>query len=167
MAFCWTHSIVSMSCLVLEIPTPDPTLHLCLTNANRGKELFPLTYWSPSALCSPGGCGLCCKGALPVLQVPNVLFSKTAFQVLWLKHALVLGVIPPQEQNLTSSLIELYKVPVSPFLQLSKGPCMADLPYGVPVPPLTFVSSANVLRMHPAPSSRSLMRILNSAHPRI
>lgn len=122
MAFCWTHSIVSMSCLVLEIPTPDPTLHLCLTNANRGKELFPLTYWSPSALCSPGGCGLCCKGALPVLQVPNVLFSKTAFQVLWLKHALVLGVIPPQEQNLTSSLIELYKVPVSPFLQPVQGP---------------------------------------------
>lgn len=78
MAFCWTHSIVSMSCLVLEISTPGPALHLCLTNANRGKESPPLTCWWPSAV------GLCCKGTLPVLQVPQVLFCKAAFQILWL-----------------------------------------------------------------------------------
>lgn len=53
------------------------------------------------------------------------------------------------------------------FSSLSKAHCMADQHFGVPVTPLTFVSSADVLTKHPAPPSRSRVKILNSTHPSI
>lgn len=44
---------------------------------------------------------------------------------------------------------------------------MAALPSGVSATSTSFVSSASLLRINPAPLSRSLMKILNRIGPRI
>lgn len=56
-------------------------------------------------------------GQLGVHQEPQILFCKAAFWTVDFQHVLVAGVIPQQVQDFALLIVELYEVPVSPFLQ--------------------------------------------------
>lgn len=65
--------------------------------------------------------------------------------------------VPPQVQD--SALVELLQVFVSHFSSLLKSAWMAVRAFG-DVATLSFVLSANLLRVHPNPSSQPLVKML-------
>lgn len=65
--------------------------------------------------------------------------------------------VPPQVQD--SALVELLKLFVSHFSSLLKSAWMAARAFGDPAT-LSFVLSANLLRVHPNPSSQPLVKML-------
>lgn len=56
---------------------------------------------------------------------PQVLLCKAAFKLISPQHVLLIGVFPPQVQELAFPFAELHKVPVGPFLQPVDVPLMA------------------------------------------
>lgn len=61
--------------------------------------------------------------------------------------------------------VELQEILVDLFLQPVEVPRMAANPFGVLVTSCNFVSSANALRVPSLPSSKPLMKTLNSIGP--
>ncbi|KAK4828728.1 hypothetical protein QYF61_000719 [Mycteria americana] len=88
---------------------------------------------------------------------------KASFQLGDPQHILVPEVFAPWVQD--STLVELYEVPASPFSSISRPLWMAAQPSGISATPPSFVSSVNLLKVHSAPTSRSLMKMLNRTEP--
>ncbi|KAF1440525.1 Zinc finger RNA-binding protein, partial [Pygoscelis papua] len=124
-------------------------------------------------LCDDASRLLCCKGTLlahvqlGVRQDPRVLFCQAAFQLGGCQHILVHGVVPRWLQNFALPLVELHEIPIGPFLQPVEVPLDGSTTLWHISHSSQFVSSANLWRVHSAPSSRSLMKVLNRTGPSI
>lgn len=76
---------------------------------------------------------------------------------------LVLGVIPPHVQDPTLALVEPHQVFLCPAFQPIKVPLNGSMPgptkwqHSGPVTPHSLKSSANLLRLHPIPSSKDFL----------
>ncbi|KAK4829606.1 hypothetical protein QYF61_005706, partial [Mycteria americana] len=92
-----------------------------------------------------------------VNQHPQVLFHQVAFQPLFPRPVAFHGVVVAQVQDPTLSLVESHTIGLGPSTQPIRIP-LSTLPH-------ELVSSANLLRVHSIPSSRSLIKILNRTGP--
>lgn len=132
--------------------------------STTGAESLALTYWPHSHLYSPG------DGWPPWLQERTVAFchpprstgpSLQSYFPSAHPHqpaALQPGVIPSQKQD-----FPIHQVPVSPFLGLAKVSLNSSPAFQYT--PTNVQSPTNLLRVHFIPSSRSLMKTLNSTGP--
>ncbi|KAK4828634.1 hypothetical protein QYF61_000282 [Mycteria americana] len=93
---------------------------------------------------------------LAVNQHPQVLFRRAAFQPLFPKPVVLHGVVVTQHLALLN-LIQLTS-PIDPA-------CPAFLPSSRSTLPHNLVSSANLLRVHSIPLSRSLIKVVNRTSP--
>lgn len=73
------------------------------------------------------------------------------------------GIILPHAEDFTLPLAELHEAPVRPFLQHVKIHLTGTTTLWYTSHSPTFVSSVKLLRIHPAPSFRTLMKMLNRA----
>ncbi|KAK4817624.1 LOW QUALITY PROTEIN: hypothetical protein QYF61_021527, partial [Mycteria americana] len=101
---------------------------------------------------------------LAVDQHPQVLFHWAAFQPLFPKPVALHGVVVTQVQDLALSFVEPHTIDLSPWIQPVQVP-LAFLPSSRSTLPHNLVSSANLLRVHSIPLSRSLIKILNRTGP--
>lgn len=76
----------------------------------------------------------------------------------------MLGVIPLQQQDLALPLVELHEIHLCPILQPIKTPLNGSTPI---LCISHLASSVNLLRVQPVPSSKSLIKTLNSICPSI
>lgn len=88
-------------------------------------------------------------------------FCYAAFHLVGPQTAQVPVVILPLVQN----FVELHKFIVGPFLQPAEVPLAASTCLSTTSP--SYVSPINLLIVYSAPSSRSLIKMLNSTKPRI
>lgn len=65
----------------------------------------------------------------------------------------------------TLHLLNLTRLLLAPFSGVFRSSCRVVLPSKMPTSPLSLTSSANSVRVHLIPLSRSLMKILNSVGP--
>ena len=93
------------------------------------------------------------QGALLACFPFGVLFCKAVFQLASPQHILVHGLVPPQVQDFSILRAELDDVPFSPSLQPVEVPLDSRTTSCVSATPPSFLSSANLLRVHSAPSS--------------
>lgn len=107
-----------------------------------------------------------CKAQIQLVvhQDPQFLLCKALSIWLASQSALTLGAIPLLLQDLAFPLVECHKIHLCPIPQ----------PVEVPLNGSTrlwsisyLVSPANLLRVQPVPSSRSLMKMLNRIGPSI
>ena len=114
---------------------------------------------------------LCCKDTLlapvhpGVLHVPTSFFTKLLSS--WVATSWCLGLFFPRCRTLHISLLNFMKFLSAHFSSLSRSLWMAAQLCGVLVTCPSFVSSANLVRLHSVPSSRSLMKVLNRTGPSI
>ncbi|KAK4824318.1 LOW QUALITY PROTEIN: hypothetical protein QYF61_013593 [Mycteria americana] len=92
-----------------------------------------------------------------VNQHSQVLFCLAAFQPLFPKSVALHVVVVTQVQDPALGLVEPHTVGLSPSIQPAQIP-LSTLPHNL-------VSSANLLRVHSIPSSRSLIKMLNRTGP--
>lgn len=92
---------------------------------------------------------------LGVYQDLHVFSAKLLSSCLWL-------FVPSQLQDFALPHVEFHDIPVCPTVWNHEVQ-----PFGVSATPHSFASTANLLRVHPAPFSRSLMKILNRIGPSI
>lgn len=97
-------------------------------------------------------------------STPPGPFLQNSFQVVSLQPALMLGVIPLQQQDLALPLVELHEIHLCPILQPIKTPLNGSTPI---LCINHLASSVNLLRVQPVPSSKSLIKTLNSICPSI
>ncbi|KAK4810366.1 hypothetical protein QYF61_019285 [Mycteria americana] len=103
----------------------------------------------------------------PVLRTPELdAVLQSCSQSLHPPACIDTGGCPAaQVQDLALGLVEPHEVHMDPLLQLVQVP-LDDIPSFWRVnPPLSLVSSANLLRVYLIPLSMSLMKILNSTSP--
>ncbi|KAK4830496.1 hypothetical protein QYF61_011409 [Mycteria americana] len=98
---------------------------------------------------------------------PQVLFCKAAFHLVSPQPELVHGVIPPQVQDLQFPLLNSIRFLSAHFSSLLRSLWTLAQSFGVSATRPSFATSANLLRVNSAPSSRPLMKMLNSAGPSI
>ncbi|KAK4809169.1 hypothetical protein QYF61_006427 [Mycteria americana] len=98
-------------------------------------------------------------------QHPQVLLHQAAFQPLFPKPAALHGVVVTQVQDPALSRVEPHTIGLGPSIQPVQVP-LQSLPIlkRSTLPP-SLVSSANGLRVHSIPSSRSLIKTLNRTGP--
>ncbi|KAK4825953.1 LOW QUALITY PROTEIN: hypothetical protein QYF61_003471 [Mycteria americana] len=99
-----------------------------------------------------------------VNQHPQVLFHQAAFQPLFPKPVALHGLVVVQVQDLALGLVEPHTIGLGPWIQPVQVP-LQSLPALKSTLPPNLVSSANLLRVHSIPSSRSLIKILNRTGP--
>ena len=131
---------------------------------NKGERLPALTCFSHAAhdaVSNPGSC----KSTL--MAYLKVLPCKLAFQLSSPQLVLVHRVNPLWIQNFAFPFVELHEIPVSTFLKPVNTLWMAAHPSGYIMHSSSAMSSANLLMVHSVPSSRSLMKRLNSIGPHI
>ncbi|KAK4831743.1 LOW QUALITY PROTEIN: hypothetical protein QYF61_018873 [Mycteria americana] len=95
-----------------------------------------------------------------VNQHSQVLLCQAAFQPLFPKPVALHGVVVTQVQDLALSLVEPHTIGLGPLIHTVQNP-LAFLPSRRSMLPPNLLSSANLLRAHSIPSSRSLIKILN------
>jgi len=94
---------------------------------------------------------------LPVDQHPKVLLHQAAFQPLLPKPVALHGVVVTEVQDPALGLVEPHRVGFGPSIRSVQIP-LQSLPTLEQIDaPTNLVSSANVLREHSVPSSRSLI----------
>ncbi|KAK4827472.1 hypothetical protein QYF61_018708 [Mycteria americana] len=93
-----------------------------------------------------------------VNQHSQVLFHQAAFQALFPKPVALHGVVVTQVQDLALSLVEPHTIGLGPSIWPVQVPLST-------LPP-NLVPSANLLRAHSIPSSRSSIKILNKSGPK-
>ncbi|KAK4823633.1 LOW QUALITY PROTEIN: hypothetical protein QYF61_004366 [Mycteria americana] len=101
---------------------------------------------------------------LAIDQHPQVLFHWATFQPLFPKPVALHGVVVTQVQDPALSLVEPHTTGLSPLIQPVQIP-LAFVPSSRPTLPPNLVSSANLLRVHSMPSSRSFIKVLNRTGP--
>lgn len=111
---------------------------------------------------------LCRKGTVlahvqfGIQKDTQVLFCNTAFQIGDLQHILVCGIVPYKVQDLALFIVELHRVPVSPFVQLVEVPLDGSATlWFVNHSSKFFVTSRLAEGTHSVPSSRPLLKTLN------
>ncbi|KAK4828887.1 hypothetical protein QYF61_001445 [Mycteria americana] len=104
---------------------------------------------------------------LAVDQHPQVLFHQAAFQPLFPKPVTLHGVAVTQVQDPALSLVEPHTIGLGPSIQPVQIPLegKAFLPSSRSTLLPNLVLSANLLRVHSIPSSRSLIKMLNRTGP--
>ncbi|KAK4813748.1 LOW QUALITY PROTEIN: hypothetical protein QYF61_023684 [Mycteria americana] len=98
-------------------------------------------------------------------QHPQVLFCQAAFQPLFPKPVALHGVVVTQVWDPALGLVKPHTINLSPSIQPVQIP-LSFLPSSRSTLPPKLVSSANLLRVHSIPSSRSLIKILNKTGPK-
>ena len=96
-------------------------------------------------------------------QHPQVFLSRAALNPVIPQLVLILGVAPTQVQDL--ALLNLMRFIWAHFLNWTRTLCMASCPSNMLTVPLSLVSSTNLLSMHSAPLSVSLMKTLKNTVP--
>ena len=90
----------------------------------------------------------------------ELLSSRSAPSLYW-----CMGLFFPRCRTLHLPLLNLIRFLSAQLSSLSSSHWMAAQPSGVSTTPPSLVSSANLLRVHSNPSSRSLMKKLNKIGP--
>jgi len=101
-------------------------------------------------------------------QDPWVLFCKAAFQLV-APHNMYwcVGLFLCKDRNLRFSLLNFMRFLWAHLFSLLRSLWMAAGPSGASATPLSFVLSTDLLRVHSAPSSRSLMKMLTRSGPAV
>jgi len=140
---------------------------------SRGAESPHLTCWTHCFGCSPGygwssGLRVHIVGSCPAFH-PPVLPSPSrqgCSQSLHPPACIDTGGCPNSGAGpLHLTLLNLMRFTWAHFSRLSRSLWMASHLSGVSTAPLSLVSSADLLRVHSVPLSRSLMKTLSSTHP--
>jgi len=92
---------------------------------------------------------------------PCVHFFHSVFQARCLKSVALPGVAVTKVQDLPLGLVERHPIGLRPVIQSIQILPRALLPPGTSTLPPNLVSSANLLRVHSVPLSRSSVKILN------
>ncbi|KAK4810817.1 hypothetical protein QYF61_008789 [Mycteria americana] len=100
-----------------------------------------------------------------VNQHLQVLLCRAAFQPLFPKPVALHGVVVTKVQDLALGLVESHTIASAHRSSLSRSLCRDFLPSSRSTLPHNLVSSANLLRVHSIPLSRSLIKILNRTGP--
>ena len=90
----------------------------------------------------------------------ELLYSRSALSLYW-----CIGLFLPKFRTLHLPLLNLMRFFSAQLSSVCRSHWMAAQPSGVPAPPPSFVSLANLLRVHSVPSSRSVMNKLNNTGP--
>lgn len=163
----WTHSSMSMSFLywraqywtlypweVSQVPNRgnDPSLDLLATLIQPRLKLaffYPRVHWWFTWICLPG---------------PLDLFLQHCFSDRWPQPVQVARGHSIPDRGICMCF---WFTPQSSFqpISLACSGWWAALPSSVLTSPPNFVLSANLLRMHSVPSSKSLMKTLDSTDP--
>jgi len=98
-------------------------------------------------------------------QYPQVFLSRAALSALIPQPVLILGAMPTHVQDPALCLVEPHDVHIVPLLELVWVPLQGILFLRRVNCTTQFVSSANLLRVHSIPLSRSLIKTLNSTGP--
>ncbi|KAM9656645.1 uncharacterized protein ACIBXB_008917 isoform 1-T1 [Morphnus guianensis] len=96
---------------------------------------------------------------------PQVLFCWAAFQPLFPKPVVLHGVAVTKCRTWHLALLNLIQLASAHRSSLSRSLCRAFLPSSRSTLPPNLVSSANLLRVHSNPSSKSSIKILNRTGP--
>jgi len=97
-------------------------------------------------------------------STPKILLGRAALNPFMPQPLLIPGVAPTHFQDPALLLVEPHEVHMGPLLKLVQVPLDGILS-AVLTTPLSFVSSANLLRVHLILLSISLIKILDSIGP--
>ena len=143
--------------LQLGSPVLDTALQVCLTRAEKRGRITSLKLLAILCLMQEPFGHLCCKGTLLTFNLSIRTSRSFSAMLVNPQPVLVHGIIASQVQD----FVELCWVPVSPFLQPVEVSLNGSTTVWSMNIPLSFVSFADLLRVHSVPSSRSVMKMLN------
>ena len=136
----------------------------------QGEDHLPAVYTIPDTSQDPGGFlghlgTLLAHVQASINQHPQILFLCTAFEPVCLEPVALFGVVVAKVQDPALSCVEPYPIGLCPLTHLVQVPLWAFLPSSRSTLSSSLVPSANLLRMHSIPSSKSSIKILKRMGP--
>ena len=131
---------------------------------SRGEGPPSLTSWNIHANAAQDTISLLFKVVptrTPRSLPARLLSSWVALSIRW-----CLGLFLPRSRTLHSPVVKFIRFLSAHFSVPLRTPWIVAQPSGVSATPPSFTSSPNLLRVRSAPSSRSLMKMLNRTGPR-